>query len=113
MQSAAARLQVVNDGGPDGLTPWEYALAKLLSDAGYATALYGKWHLGTVEGRLPTNQGFDEWYGIPRSTDERCWKTCSPPSIDKVDVQTRTGDGRPQGRTEPASSGLTTISSGR
>jgi arylsulfatase len=61
---------VVNDGGPDGLTPWEYTLAELLSDAGYATALYGKWHLGGVEGRFPTDQGFDEWYGIPRSTDE-------------------------------------------
>jgi len=61
---------VVNDGGPDGLTPWEYTLAELLSDAGYATALYGKWHLGGVAGRLPTDQGFDEWYGIPRSTDE-------------------------------------------
>jgi arylsulfatase A-like enzyme len=61
---------VVNDGAPDGLTPWEYTLAELLSDSGYATALYGKWHLGSVEGRFPTDQGFDEWYGIPRSTDE-------------------------------------------
>lgn len=61
---------VVNSGGKDGLPPWEYTLAELLSDAGYSTALYGKWHLGSVDGRLPTNQGFDEWYGIPRSTDE-------------------------------------------
>lgn len=64
---------VVMTGGKDGLSPWEYTIAELLSDAGYATALYGKWHLGSAEGRFPTNQGFDEWYGIPRSTGETMW----------------------------------------
>src|SRR5262245_1573629 len=44
--------------GPAGLTPWEYTIAELLSDAGYATALYGKWHLGDIQGRLPNDQGF-------------------------------------------------------
>jgi arylsulfatase len=43
------------------------------SAAGYATALYGKWHLGSNDGRLPNDQGFDEWYGIPRTTDESMW----------------------------------------
>lgn len=57
-------------GGQIGLTPWEYTIAELLSDAGYATALYGKWHLGNVQGRLPNDQGFDEWWGIPNSWDE-------------------------------------------
>lgn len=57
-------------GKPSGLTPWEYTTAELLSDAGYATALYGKWHLGDVQGRLPNDQGFDEWWGIPNSWDE-------------------------------------------
>src|SRR5437763_519088 len=33
------------DEGDSGLCPWEYTIAELLSDAGYATALYGKWHL--------------------------------------------------------------------
>lgn len=56
--------------GLAGLAPWEYTIAKLLSDAGYATALYGKWHLGNVQGRLPNDQGFDEWWGIPNSWDE-------------------------------------------
>ena len=42
----------------------------MLSDSGYATALYGKWRPGEVEGCLPTNQGFDEWYGIKNTTDE-------------------------------------------
>lgn len=64
---------VVMTGGKDGLTPWEYTIAELLSDAGYTTAHYGKWHLGTEEGRLPTNQGFDEWFGIPRSSGETAW----------------------------------------
>jgi arylsulfatase A-like enzyme len=56
--------------GKAGLTPWEYTIAELLSDAGYATALYGKWHLGDTQGRLPNDQGFDEWWGIPNSWDE-------------------------------------------
>jgi arylsulfatase len=64
---------VVMTGGKDGLSPWEYTIAELLSDAGYATAHYGKWHLGSNEGRFPTDQGFDEWYGIPRSTGETMW----------------------------------------
>jgi arylsulfatase len=60
-------------GGPNGLTPWEYTIANLLSDAGYATSLYGKWHLGEVEGRLPTDQGFDEWWGYRNSANECGW----------------------------------------
>src|ERR1700751_6501589 len=53
--------------GSYGLGPWEYTIAELLSDAGYATALYGKWHLGEVQGRFPSDQGFDEWWGIPNT----------------------------------------------
>lgn len=56
-----------------GLTQWEYTLAELLSDSGYATGMFGKWHLGHTEGRFPTDQGFDEWYGIPNSSDESAW----------------------------------------
>jgi arylsulfatase len=56
--------------GEGGLSPWEYTIAELLSDAGYATSLWGKWHLGEVEGRLPTDQGFDEWWGYKNSVDE-------------------------------------------
>jgi arylsulfatase A-like enzyme len=59
--------------GPNGLAPWEYTIANLLSDAGYATALWGKWHLGDAEGRLPTDQGFDEWWGYRNSADECGW----------------------------------------
>jgi arylsulfatase A-like enzyme len=60
-------------GVADGLTQWEVTMAESLSAAGYATALYGKWHLGSQDGRLPNDQGFDEWYGIPRTTDEALW----------------------------------------
>ena len=56
-----------------GLTQWEYTLAEMLSDAGYATGMFGKWHLGDSPGRYPTDQGFDEWFGIPNSSDESMW----------------------------------------
>lgn len=56
-----------------GLVPWEITIAELLSDAGYSTGIFGKWHLGKTPGRFPTDQGFDEWYGIPNSTDECLW----------------------------------------
>jgi arylsulfatase A-like enzyme len=55
---------------PQGIIPWEKTIAELLSDAGYRTAMYGKWHLGDKEGRYPKDKGFDEWYGIPRTTNE-------------------------------------------
>jgi arylsulfatase A-like enzyme len=51
-------------GEPDGMALWEYTIAELLSDAGYSTALYGKWHLGSKVGRMPSDQGYDEWWGI-------------------------------------------------
>jgi len=60
-------------GAPDGLTQWEVTVAELLSARGYATGAWGKWHLGSTEDRLPTHQGFDEWYGIPRTYDEAMW----------------------------------------
>lgn len=60
-------------GVAEGLTQWEVTLAETLSEAGYATALFGKWHLGSHDGRLPNDQGFDEWYGIPRTTNEALW----------------------------------------
>jgi arylsulfatase len=59
--------------GMYGLTQWEVTIAEMLSGAGYATGMFGKWHLGHTKGRFPTDQGFDEWYGIPNSTDESLW----------------------------------------
>ena len=56
-------------GMPGGLAPWEITLAETLSAAGYDTAIFGKWHLGDSPGRYPTDQGFDEWWGFPFSTN--------------------------------------------
>ena len=61
------------DGKPYGLVQWEVTIAELLSPRGYATGHFGKWHLGDSEGRYPNDQGFDEWYGIPNSSDESFW----------------------------------------
>jgi arylsulfatase len=43
----------------------EVTMAEMLRDAGYATAIFGKWHLGAQTYSQPQNQGFDEFYGIP------------------------------------------------
>src|SRR5690348_11246821 len=64
---------VPRDGGSQGLVAWERTIADILSDAGYATACFGKWHLGAEDGRWATDHGFDEWYGPPRSYDECRW----------------------------------------
>ena len=66
-------MKVPRGGAPYGLTQWEITLAELLSAQGYATGHFGKWHLGDIEGRYPNNQGFDEWFGIPNTTDESLW----------------------------------------
>lgn len=63
-------LQSVPPGLPQGLRRDEITLAQLLGGQGYASAHFGKWHLGDIPGRYPSDRGFDEWYGIPRTTDE-------------------------------------------
>lgn len=70
-------MQSVPAGLPQGIIPWEVTIAQLLSASGYATGMYGKWHLGDREGRFPKDRGFDEWYGIPRTTNESMF-TSSP-----------------------------------
>jgi arylsulfatase A len=52
-----------------GMGTEQITLAELLREAGYATALVGKWHLGHAEGYTPTNQGFDVFFGLPYSND--------------------------------------------
>lgn len=53
-----------------GMTNWEVTMAELFSGAGYRAGMFGKWHIGDVPGRYPTDQGFDEWYGVANTTDE-------------------------------------------
>ena len=61
-------------GGPDGLTRWEITSAQALSDAGYATGMCGKWHLGSdPDTRSPVDFGFDEAVWSPRTADEVFW----------------------------------------
>ncbi len=54
---------------PIGLNPAEETLAELLKEKGYATGIFGKWHLGDQHPFLPLQQGFDEYYGVPYSHD--------------------------------------------
>ena len=57
----------------NGMTLWEITIAEALKSVGYATGLFGKYHVGgdAPEGkRDPCNQGFDEFYGIPRTSNE-------------------------------------------
>ena len=54
-----------------GLQPDEKTIATALKDLDYKTACVGKWHLGHLEKYMPTNHGFDEFYGIPYSNDMR------------------------------------------
>ena len=92
-----------------GFTLWEVTIAEALQSAGYATGLFGKWHLGgdRPENRTPSHQGFDEYYGIPRTSNEAqttiaqgqkepntsfIWegKTGAPPrNVKPFDMQTR------------------------
>src|SRR5262245_12491882 len=69
--------EVPSGGAPEGLTQWEITIAELLAAQGYATGAWGKWHLGSIEERFPTHQGFDEWYGIPRSYTEGMWTSAN------------------------------------
>jgi arylsulfatase A-like enzyme len=54
-----------------------------MSDAGYSTAMFGKWHLGDKDGRLPNDQGYDEWYGTKESAMEASY-TSTPQFDPKV-----------------------------
>src|SRR5688572_5093628 len=54
---------------PHGINADELTLAELCKRQGYATAIYGKWHLGDRKRFLPLQHGFDEYYGLPYSND--------------------------------------------
>lgn len=52
-----------------GLNPNEITIAEILKNEGYRTMCIGKWHLGDHPDFMPTNQGFDSYFGIPYSND--------------------------------------------
>ena len=52
-----------------GLNPSEITVAEVLKEQGYATMCIGKWHMGDHPDFMPTNQGFDHYFGIPYSND--------------------------------------------
>ena len=60
---------VLFPGQPVGLNPAEITIARLLKNQGYSTKLVGKWHCGDQQAFLPTQHGFDSYYGIPFSND--------------------------------------------
>ncbi|WP_340105472.1 sulfatase family protein [Rhodohalobacter sp. 8-1] len=67
MASDVSRVLFPNSKG--GLPEREITIAEQVKKAGYQTAMIGKWHLGHHEQYLPTNHGFDTYYGIPYSND--------------------------------------------
>ncbi|RMG72104.1 MAG: arylsulfatase, partial [Bacteroidetes bacterium] len=62
-----------------GLDTAEVLIPELLKQAGYATGLIGKWHLGHLPEFLPTQQGFDYWFDLPYSNDMEWAPRKDPP----------------------------------
>jgi arylsulfatase A-like enzyme len=56
---------VLVPGSEATLSAHAYTMGDMFHGLGYATAIYGKWHLGSEPQSLPTSHGFDEFYGIP------------------------------------------------
>jgi len=62
-------LGALGPGSEIGINSEEVTIAEILKSCGYATAVYGKWHLGDNPKFLPTRHGFDEYFGLPYSND--------------------------------------------
>jgi arylsulfatase A-like enzyme len=66
------RVGILGALGPSskiGISDDEMTIAQVLKTRGYATAIYGKWHLGHHPQFLPTRHGFDDYFGLPYSND--------------------------------------------
>lgn len=70
-------------GSKNGLHPNEVTIAEMLKPAGYATMHIGKWHLGDQSPLLPTDQGFDAFFGLPFSNDMWNYHPKMPPRDDE------------------------------
>ena len=60
---------VLGPNSKKGINPNEFLLSEMFKQKGYSTAIYGKWHLGDNQKFLPTNHGFDDFFGILYSND--------------------------------------------
>lgn len=63
----------LNPSSKVGISSNEVTLAEIVKQRGYATAIFGKWHLGFQPQFLPTRHGFDEYFGLPYSNDMWPW----------------------------------------
>jgi arylsulfatase len=72
---------VLVPGSPNTLSAKAITMGDLFKGAGYATAIFGKWHLGKEPQSLPTAHGFDEFYGIP---PEETWDSCT--YVDSIEL---------------------------
>lgn len=66
------RVGILGALGPNathGIAASEITIAETLKAKGYATAIYGKWHLGHLPEFLPERHGFDDYFGLPYSND--------------------------------------------
>ena len=66
------RVGILGALGPaakSGINASEILLPEILKERGYATAIFGKWHLGDAPQFLPTKHGFDRYFGLPYSND--------------------------------------------
>ncbi len=75
--------RVLFPGDAIGLNPDETTIAGALKDVGYSTKIIGKWHVGDQEEFLPTNHGFDSYFGLPYSND--MGRQVEDPTIDDHD----------------------------
>ena len=66
---SSTKNRVLFPNSKNGLPANEITLPEQLKQVGYQTACIGKWHLGHKEQYLPTNNGFDYYFGIPYSND--------------------------------------------
>src|SRR5499427_3150924 len=72
---------IIIPGSPNTLSARAVTMGDLFKGAGYATAIFGKWHLGKDPQSLPTAHGFDEFYGIPPDTS---WDSAT--YVDKIEL---------------------------